>query len=181
VRALKPSTVLEVGTNEGASATHLLAALDANGAGELISLDTNPAAGGSVPDGLRERWVMRYEDAKTADLPAVDFVFEDGDHSLDGATAVLTKLKALNPRVLVSHDYAMTTAFGDFHVKEAFDTLFPDGVAITLDGCERGLALWVNPDWSAEVAAPEPPKPAPARKPTPARKPAAKRTRTARK
>ncbi len=180
VRALKPIVVLEIGTNEGASATHLLAAVHANGQGEVISYDTNPDAGGLIHDkALRGHWTFHHEDAKTADLPHAEFVFEDSDHSLAGATAVLKRVKATNPRIVIAHDYAMTTDYGDFHVREAFDAVFPDGFSIVLDGCERGLGVWINPDWHAPEVTPVPAKKATPRKPaakqTSAKKPAARK------
>lgn len=178
VRALRPDTVLEIGTNEGASATHLLAAVHANGSGAVISYDTNPDAGGLINPSLRKQWTFHNADAQSAALPPAEFVFEDGDHSLAGATATLEAVKAISPRVVISHDYAMTEAFGDFHVKEAFDEVYPDGFSITLDGCERGLGVWVNPDWTVPEVKPAPVKKATTpRKPPPVAKPAAKRTR----
>ena len=140
VRALTPTHVLELGVHHGASTEHLLAAIDANGSGTLDSYDLH-----AVPAPKHPAWTFHEGDALTADLPAADFVFEDADHSLAGATAAFTKIKALNPRIVVTHDYAMTTAHGDFHVAEAFDAVFPDGFSVTLDGCERGLGVWVNP------------------------------------
>lgn len=172
VRALQPETVLEIGTNEGASATHLLAAVHANGHGAVISYDTNPDAGGLINDALRKGWTFRNEDAVNAELPSAEFVFEDGDHSLTGSLLTHNLIKDTNPRIVIAHDYAMTPAFGDFHVREAFDSVYPDGFSIVLDGCERGLGVWVNPEWQAPVV--EAPKPAPVKKPAP-RKPAAKK------
>jgi hypothetical protein len=152
VRALKPAQVVEIGVNEGASSTHLLYALAANGSGRLDSYDTDTNAGLLVPDGIDAQWELHIEDATLVELPSAQLVFEDADHSLLGATAMFQKLKALNPRVLVTHDVNMTTAHGDFHVGEAFADVFPDGFTLTLDGCERGLGVWVNPDYAAPVA-----------------------------
>jgi hypothetical protein len=150
VRALKPAQVVEIGVNEGASSTHLLAALAANGSGRLDSYDTDTNAGLLVPDGIYPDWELHIEDATLVELPHAQVVFEDADHSLLGATAMFNKLKALSPRVLVTHDVNMTTAHGDFHVGEAFAGVFPDGFTLTLDGCERGLGVWVNHEYGMQ-------------------------------
>lgn len=148
VRALKPAKLLEIGVREGASTAHLLAAIEANGDGELISYDI---AAVSLKR-TNHKWTAVQADALTADLPTADFVFEDSQHGLSYSLELFEKLRAMNPRILITHDYQMTEAHGDFHVKEAFDTIFPEGFPITLDGCERGLAIWINPDWQpAEV------------------------------
>ena len=165
VRALKPVRVLEIGTYEGASACHLLAALEANDSGELASYDTWDRAGNSVPPELHKRWQFNTKDAVEAALPYADLVFEDADHSFDPATATYRKLRALQPRIVIVHDHAMTPAHGDFFVRQAFETVFPEGIGIVLEGCERGLGVWVNAEWQApvEVKPEAPRKPAPAK------------------
>jgi hypothetical protein len=150
VRALRPAQVVEIGVNEGASSTHLLAALAANNYGRLDSYDTDTNAGLLVPDGIHADWELHIEDATLVELPHASVVFEDADHSLAGATAMFTKLKALSPQVLVTHDVNMTTAHGDFYVGVAFADVFPDGFTLTLDGCERGLGVWVNPEYQPD-------------------------------
>lgn len=149
VRALKPGRVLEIGVREGASTAHLLAALTANGNGELHSYDI--AASTLVLESPIMHFVQ--EDALIADLPNADLIFEDSQHGLQYSLELFKKLRALNPRIMITHDYALTTEHGDFHVKEAFDDVFPDGFPITLDGCERGLAVWVNSEWVEEQPA----------------------------
>ena len=157
-RALQPRQVLEIGVRQGASTAHLLAALDANGGGQLDSYDLE-----AIQAKARDRWTFHQGDALAADFPRAELVFEDGAHGLDFSRTLYQRLKPL-ARVLVVHDYQMTPAHGDFFVKPAFDEIFPDGLALSLDSCERGLAVWVNPDWQPEAA--EAP-----------RKPAAKRAR----
>jgi predicted O-methyltransferase YrrM len=69
VRAQRPQVVLETGVGPGYSTAWLLAALDANGSGELTSLGPGPTAGRSagvrevamgqfVPPHLRTRWTL---------------------------------------------------------------------------------------------------------------------------
>jgi predicted O-methyltransferase YrrM len=69
VRAQRPDVVVETGVRPGYSTAWLLAALDANGRGELTSLGPGPTAGRSsgvhdvavgqfVPPPLRSRWTL---------------------------------------------------------------------------------------------------------------------------
>lgn len=151
IRALKPETVLEIGVYEGASANHILGALEANENGELVSVDVHKEAGGGIPDSLKPRWTFYNMDATSSDLSVndlwrYDVIFEDGDHGLAAATAVYAKVKELNPRILITHDWAMGVEHGDFFVRAALETVFPDSFGLVLDGCERGLGFWINPD-----------------------------------
>lgn len=99
VRALRPATVVETGTANGSSSAYLLAAIDRNGTGRLVSIDLpfEAAAGGRhrplvagttigmddvsplppgktpgwmVPEELRSRWDLRLGDARVL-LPAL--------------------------------------------------------------------------------------------------------------
>jgi hypothetical protein len=45
-RALAPAAVLELGTCLGVSAAYLSAALEANGSGQLVTIDIEPEKGG---------------------------------------------------------------------------------------------------------------------------------------
>lgn len=148
IRALKPVQVVEVGVDSGGTSTHILTALDRNGDGQLYSVDINPEVGTKVPADLRHRWTLRIEDARTVDLPDhADVIFEDGSHELAFTRDVLTRLKALNPRVILSHDYYTHETYGGFYVKEAFDAVLPGGFGVKIDGAFTGLGVWVNPDW----------------------------------
>lgn len=145
VRALRPLQVLEIGVHEGASSAHLLTALDANQLGALTSYDI--VKGAAEVKGIR--WTVIQQDAALANFPPTEFVFEDSAHGLDYSLKLFERLKFA--RVLVTHDTLMTPAHGDFYVKQAFETVFPDGLIFALDGCERGLGVWVNPDWIAPL------------------------------
>ena len=99
VRALGPASVVETGTANGVSTAYLLAALDRNGSGRLVSIDLpfeaeaggryrplvagtsiglydasplpqGKAPGWLVPERLRGRWELRLGDARTL-LPAL--------------------------------------------------------------------------------------------------------------
>ncbi len=148
VRALKPQHAVEIGVCEGVSSLHLLAALDANGKGILDGYDLDASAGKHVPANAA-RWTFHAGDALDADYPPAEFVFEDAAHTLDFSTAIYEHLKALAPRVLAVHDYYTNEVYGNFFVKEALETVFPDSFGIKLHDCFRGLGVWINPDWQA--------------------------------
>lgn len=141
VRALKPAQSIEIGVRHGASTRHLLAAIDANETGLLDSYDLE--ANGSE---WHTAWTFHQGDALNAEFPPAEFVFEDGAHSLDFSLKIFETLKEF-AHVVVTHDTNMTAAHGDFYVKQAFETVFPDGILLVLDGCERGLGIWVNREW----------------------------------
>jgi predicted O-methyltransferase YrrM len=124
IRALKPDSVLELGTYHGCSATHILAALKANGKGTLVCVDNGsnapyaPAIGHLIPDELRDivtlidRDVVEYVQDTTQ---SYDFIFEDAMHSPAQVEAIWSAAVRglLNPGgVMVSHD-AMHFLVGD--------------------------------------------------------------------
>lgn len=145
VRALRPAQVVEIGVDSGGTSTHILTALAANGKGKLFSVDIVPDVGHSVPEELRARWTVVQGDGLTVKLPRKpDFVLEDSDHQLESTKAILTRFKELNPRAIVSHDYYTHEVYGGFHVKEAFDAVFPDGFGIKVGAAFAGLGVWFN-------------------------------------
>lgn len=151
VRALRPAFVVEVGVDSGGTSTHILTALEANGAGALWSVDINPECGAMVPEHLRHRWTFVNADALTVELPEhADFIFEDGEHGYDFTFNILTRLRELNPRMLLSHDYYTHLTYGDaFQVQRAFtDVLGDKGVLV--DGAFTGLGYWVNADYGKQ-------------------------------
>ncbi len=95
-RASRPSRVVETGVRPGYSTAWLLAALDANGRGELVSLGPGTAAGRSagvenvsvgqfVPPALRARWTLALGNTEVrlreilAETPSVDlFLYDNG-------------------------------------------------------------------------------------------------------
>lgn len=172
-RALQPEHGLEIGMFQGVSSLHILAAMDANDTGGLTSVDLNDVHGDMV---TMHRWTPKVADATTADLPDADFVYEDSNHTLPDAATILGKVKALNPRVVVSHDYYSDELYQDpkgFQVRQAFEQTFGTDVqGIRWDKGQRGFGLWLNPDWQA----PEPAeKRAPASKPAPNKRAPAKK------
>lgn len=147
VRALRPQHAIEIGVCEGVSSLHLLAALDANGQGTLDGYDLDADAGKHVPANAA-RWTFHAGDALDAEYPPAEFVFEDAAHTLDFSIAIYEQIKVLAPRVLVVHDYYTDEVYGNFFVRQAFETVFGDqAIGIKLHDCFRGLGVWINPDW----------------------------------
>jgi hypothetical protein len=155
VRALRPMVCIEVGTADGGSATHILAALAANGEGELISYDIDAGVGSRIPAALRDRWTLRVVDGRTADYPEyADFIFEDASHDYATTYDLLGLLKTRRPRIILSHDYYTHRVYGGFFVEQAFnDALGSEAFGVELDGAFTGLGVWVNPN-RPQAAAP---------------------------
>jgi hypothetical protein len=93
-RALRPAVAIETGVGHGVSTTFILAALHANGSGELHSIDMPPhdrgaesQVGACVPQQLREHWQLhrgmsrRVLPRLLAELPAVDLFVHDSQHT----------------------------------------------------------------------------------------------------
>jgi predicted O-methyltransferase YrrM len=148
IRSLRPERLLEVGVDSGGTTTHILSALEANGAGHLDSVDIKAEVGIGVPESLRHRWTLHTGDALTIALPdQADFIFEDGEHSYDFTFNVLARLKDLNPRMILSHDALTHLTYGGFDVLRAFtDALGSDRTVLT-DGSIAGLAYWFNSEY----------------------------------
>lgn len=149
VRALKPDQVLEIGTNRGCSATHILTALADNKHGLLESIDIWDQAGDMIPDHLRWRWRFTGADAlKVLANPLKDLrpsiVFEDGPHDTEFTTRAIALSLMFQPKVIISHD-ACHPLVGEA-ITAAWDQVFGVGnyhkVLIPPSDC--GLAIWVR-------------------------------------
>ncbi|MFI5910744.1 class I SAM-dependent methyltransferase [Dactylosporangium sp. NPDC051541] len=118
VRALRPHTVLEVGTFHGWSTSWLLRALRDNGDGILYSYDRIPHARYTLPDDLtKTRWRFTQGDVRTADLPPdPGFVLMDALH---------------------------TAGFAKWYTGAVFDHLKP-GVAVAVHDVYHGRRPWPN-------------------------------------
>lgn len=155
-RALRPQHMLECGTREGCSATHLLTALRANGSGHLTSVDLCSIAdisaagfGGLVPKALQDRWTFRApmsaEALLDADYTPFEFVFEDTDHTLATTVSILTRLvKREGVKVIVSHD--IHHPYATEAVRAAWTQVFgaegADWRAYLIEPSDCGLAIW---------------------------------------
>lgn len=94
VRSMRPAVVVETGVWRGLSSWTLLAALDANGFGELVSIDFPPLdpsqqveVGHLVPEELRSRWALELGPSRqllplvVGRVPSVDVFIHDSDHT----------------------------------------------------------------------------------------------------
>ena len=132
IRAARPARVVETGVGPGYSTSWILAALDANGAGELYSLGPGShtgrangigplSVGSFVPPPLRSRWtlVLGNSEDRFADLVrpehATDLVFVDRGSETDRARFELHHAwNALGPRgLLLAHHVDATPAWAD--------------------------------------------------------------------
>jgi predicted O-methyltransferase YrrM len=145
VRALRPQTIVETGTASGFSTTYLLAALEANDAGRLISIDlpftldnngglqsivadttiqlddSSPVpqgegSGWAIPKELRSRWDLRLGDAREL-LPAA-----------------LAEARQVD---LFFHDSLHTREHMLFEFEAAWSHLAPGGVLVADDVFQR--------------------------------------------
>jgi len=92
VRKYRPTVMVETGVFLGRSSTAILAAMNRNGVGHLISMDlpvamTAGETGALVPREFKNRWELRLGDSHTL-LPQVlaggiDFFFHDSDHTYE--------------------------------------------------------------------------------------------------
>lgn len=113
IRALKPKKAVEIGIQDGCSASHIAAGLKANGVkgAKLTSVD-RANSGTLIPDDLRPfvnvvggdgaEWLEAQKDG------SIDFLFEDADHSEDLAyrIGILAHSKLKVGGVFVAHDAA---------------------------------------------------------------------------
>ncbi len=90
-RELKPDTVLEMGTCVGISAAYLLAALQLNGKGRLITMEGGKNVAEIAEENLQNLGFTNFEivtgrhqdtlPSVLADNKPIDFAFVDGDHA----------------------------------------------------------------------------------------------------
>lgn len=117
VRALRPLRVLEIGTNHGGSANHILAALDENAwedrtTPELVSLDINPEAGQHVRRYANVTFTFCQDDVTNyvmrEDARHFQLIHEDGSHERQHVFAVYSRLHHLMDKggLVLSHDTA---------------------------------------------------------------------------
>lgn len=108
VRALKPQTILEIGTSYGGSTLHLASGCRDNDFGKVytveIDLYRQSQAKYYVELAGVESWVEFYN--VIPDLPQIDFVFLDAEHTTKAVAQYLLNIKkklSKNALVLV-HD-----------------------------------------------------------------------------
>lgn len=119
-RHLKPATIVEIGGWAGASASHLAAAVIANGMGRVISVDSGVGGqdhGYLLTPEYRQHVELIKADGRewlaTQPDGMIGLLFEDADHSTS-LTAELTALalrKCAAGGVIVNHDAAHDFAY----------------------------------------------------------------------
>lgn len=118
VRLLKPQHILEIGTYEGGSVTHMAAAVAKNGSGHIITVDIWDGSGLAIPDEYLPYIEVVHENVDffldRFAASAFDFIFEDGPHSEGGIHNIYGALPCiLKPGSLIlSHD--TSTGVGDY-------------------------------------------------------------------
>lgn len=153
VRALQPVEVVELGTFHGASSTHLLSALDANGKGKLTGVDAGIDAGEGVAIGdlipveLRGRFAHVSKMAQDYLAGRKDstqtFIFEDALHDVETTRDVWTLAqKKLKPGgVIMSHDAAHHIV-GEA-VRAGIEAAgVTDYLTVLIEPSDCGLAIW---------------------------------------
>ena len=170
IRALKPASVLELGTWHGCSATHMLEAVKRNDNGaKVTSVDNHyqaqsqggAAIGGMIPDPLRDCWV--YENADIlefmqAEQGHYDFIFEDGFHDPAQVEAVWREgQRVLSPGgVMVSHD-ALHHLVGNDVQAGMMAAGISDPLLLKIAPSDCGLAVWKREGTLNEPATKKPP------------------------
>jgi Methyltransferase domain len=133
VRAGRPHHVVETGVRPGYSTAWMLAALDANGEGELTSLGPGPTAGRSlgvrdvgvgqfVPPALRSRWTLALgntEDRLREILQKVSrvdvFLYDNGPVATRARFELRAAWEALSESgILLAHHVEANSAWADF-------------------------------------------------------------------
>lgn len=152
VRALKPATVLELGTWHGASATHLLQAITDNKQGGLSCVDSRAYGdieiGGMIPTDLKRLAFINMTRIETFIPHAVkegwkyDFIFEDGMHDAEQVAFIWRHADALlNPGgMIVSHD-AMHAVAGEA-VREGIARAGYETTNVLIAPADCGFAVW---------------------------------------
>jgi predicted O-methyltransferase YrrM len=164
VRWLKPDVVAEIGGWVGCSASHLAAAVKANGRGRVMSVDSGE--GGAVAGSLLLPEVRDYVTFVKADGRAwlaeqedhsIGLLFEDADHSteLTAAIARLAVDKLEAGGVMVNHDAAHDFAIvgGGQRIGSSVGRAIRDGLAqagvyfkpYLIEPSDCGVAVTVMP------------------------------------
>lgn len=145
-RALRPQNCVEIGIQDGCSASHIAAALKANGSGHLTSIDRGNS-GSLIPDRLRpyiriiSGHAQHYIPEHYAD-DSLDFIFEDADHSelLSYTIGTLAKTKLKIGGILVAHDISQFLVGAD--VRAGYDRAGLDYRVFDIEPSDCGLMIW---------------------------------------
>ncbi len=136
-RAVRPARVVETGVRPGYSTAWILAALDANGAGDLISLGPGPVTGRAsgvgnvsvgqfVPPALRARWTLalgnsedRLRELLSKASPVDLFLYDNGPIAARARFELRAAWDALSPRgILLAHHVEANDAWREFCARQ---------------------------------------------------------------
>ena len=146
VRMLKPETIIEFGTRYGCSTAHMIAAMDKNNKGRIITVDIvgNEMAHNKSPrlksvqcEGVTYSELMNYN---------ADMIFEDGPHTYEFTKDVIKNvLPHLNAKgILTIHDvdhYIVGTTV----TKGVNDALGCEFEHVLVQPSDCGLGFWRKP------------------------------------
>jgi len=139
VRHLRPAHIVETGVARGITSRVLLEALDANGEGQLWSIDLpflrsqwHDQTAAAVPSSKRSRWTYVRGSSRRrlppllAQLGQIDIFIHDSAHTESNMLFEFeTAWPAIRPGgVLVSHDITMNGAFRTFTDRVPGDPIF---------------------------------------------------------
>jgi predicted O-methyltransferase YrrM len=151
VRALEPNYIVEFGSMNGCSTTHILSALAKNGHGILYSVDNAAYNKFDAPKDLspyHKIFFMDYQEFLSDILPDItpDMVFEDLLHSPVQVREIWqqagTRLQAGG--VMISHDAAHYLV-GEQVTQGIRDAGVTDYSVHLIEPSDCGFALWVKP------------------------------------
>jgi predicted O-methyltransferase YrrM len=158
VRALRPEVVVETGVLYGASSGHILAALDANGSGQLYSIDLGTPPGEPPHDylvhpELRRRWNYIEGDVRgvlpplLAELGQIDLFYHDSLHTFDHMTwEYQTAGRWLRPDgVLASHDVRVADGLLGIFRENAFPAFCRHNGLRGVMARNSGFVVWQRP------------------------------------
>lgn len=157
IRALKPQSVLELGTWHGASATHILQGLHDNGRGGLDCADNRAygdiVIGGMIPDGLRSHMTLHATSLESMINSAFDmevtydFIFEDAMHTVEQVEYVWgMAMGLLNPGgVIISHDALHPIAGPVIREGIARAGYGNEVEMVLIEPADCGFAVWRKP------------------------------------
>lgn len=149
-RALRPERIGEFGTHDGCSATHFLAALEANGDGALFSVDPWEGAGSLIPRKYRSYLAQLFSDGveflSSAPDASFDILFEDMLHGVDGTRDwwQVAQRKIKPGGLIISHDAAHFLVGKDV-MRGIVEAGVSDARVYLIEPSDCGLALWRAP------------------------------------
>jgi predicted O-methyltransferase YrrM len=156
IRALKPLSVLELGTSHGCSATHILQSLSDNGIGTMDCVDNGSQVGvigDMIPDYLRERVSIHPTSLENMinsvlDMEATyDVIFEDAMHTIEQVDYVWAMAGGiLNPGgMIISHDAAHVLVGADVQKGIARAGYADRALTVLIEPADCGFAVWRKP------------------------------------